>query len=140
MGADYIAKSLLSAFVPETALTYYRDAVRSKLVDHVNGAFLASTRQTWLRMYPIWIALFHDTWSRMGGVPTDRSIAHPRPSIAGGGLTATLPSVGRNIFNHGIKPQPTPVKYVISAMTACACCGTALAVDREDIKPGEEML
>ncbi|MGL9723665.1 hypothetical protein [Sodalis sp. (in: enterobacteria)] len=64
----------LRGLAPEAVPAYYCDAVRPKLVDHVNGAFLAATRQTWLRMCPIWIAFFRDTWSRMAGSqpPTDQ--------------------------------------------------------------------
>lgn len=45
---------------------YYRHAVHPFIVDPVNGAFLAATRQTWQRICPLWLMLFQDTWERMG--------------------------------------------------------------------------
>lgn len=59
---------------PDRIPAYYRDAIRPKLVDHVNGAFLAATGKTWRRMCPIWTAFFIDTWARLGDdqPPTDQ--------------------------------------------------------------------
>ncbi|MCX8959158.1 hypothetical protein EHW66_18305 [Erwinia psidii] len=53
---------------------YYRNAVRPFIVDHVNGAFLAATRQTWQRICPLWLTLFQDTWELMDDSqpPTDQ--------------------------------------------------------------------
>ncbi|NDL64794.1 hypothetical protein [Acerihabitans arboris] len=64
----------LSGITPERIPAYYRDAIRPKLVDHVNGAFLAATRKTWQRMCPVWMALFIDTWAQMDDdqPPTDQ--------------------------------------------------------------------
>ncbi|WP_413736544.1 hypothetical protein ACL2XP_27285 [Sodalis sp. RH21] len=64
----------LSGIPTQGIPAYYRDAIRPRLVDHVNGAFLAATRRTWQRMCPIWIAFFMDTWERMSDSqpPTDQ--------------------------------------------------------------------
>lgn len=53
---------------------YYRNSVRPYIVDHVNGAFLAATRQTWKRICPLWLTLFQDTWELMDDSqpPTDQ--------------------------------------------------------------------
>lgn len=53
---------------------YYRNSVRPFIVDHVNGAFLAATRQTWKRICPLWLTLFQDTWELMDDTqpPTDQ--------------------------------------------------------------------
>lgn len=53
---------------------YYRNSVRPYIVDHVNGAFLAATRQTWQRICPLWLTLFQDTWELMDDSqpPTDQ--------------------------------------------------------------------
>ncbi|MEI2267548.1 hypothetical protein [Erwinia sp. CGal63] len=53
---------------------YYRNSVRPFIVDHVNGAFLAATRQTWKRICPLWLTLFQDTWELMDDSqpPTDQ--------------------------------------------------------------------
>lgn len=53
---------------------YYRNTVRPFMVDHVNSAFLAATRQTWQRIYPLWLALYQDTWTLMDDSqpPTDQ--------------------------------------------------------------------
>ncbi|WP_345829662.1 hypothetical protein AAGR22_00430 [Erwinia sp. HDF1-3R] len=53
---------------------YYRHSVRPFIVDHVNGAFLAATRQTWKRICPLWLTLFQDTWELMDDSqpPTDQ--------------------------------------------------------------------
>src|SRR5476649_1565681 len=64
----------LSGTPKERIPAYYRDAVRPRLKDHVNGAFLAATRTTWQRMCPVWSALFTDTWARLADTqpPTDQ--------------------------------------------------------------------
>lgn len=49
----------------ENRPAYYRNSVRPFIVDHVNGAFLAATRQTWKRICPLWLTLFQDTWELM---------------------------------------------------------------------------
>lgn len=53
---------------------YYKPAIRPYLVDHVNGAYLAATRQTWKRICPLWLTLFQDTWELMNDnqPPTDQ--------------------------------------------------------------------
>lgn len=53
---------------------YYARSVRPYLEDHVNGAFLAATRQTWKRICPLWLTLFQDTWELMDDSqpPTDQ--------------------------------------------------------------------
>lgn len=53
---------------------YYRTTVRPFIVDHVNGAFLAATRQSWKRICPLWLTLFQDTWELMDDSqpPTDQ--------------------------------------------------------------------
>lgn len=58
----------------ENVPAYYQETVRPFLVDHVNGAFLAATRQTWRRICPLWLTLFQDTWELMDDSqpPTDQ--------------------------------------------------------------------
>ncbi|MFD1800640.1 hypothetical protein ACFSFZ_00305 [Mixta tenebrionis] len=58
----------------ENRPAYYAGTVRPYLVDHVNGAFLAATRQTWKRICPLWLTLFQDTWELMDDSqpPTDQ--------------------------------------------------------------------
>lgn len=58
----------------ENAPAYYKETVRPYLVDHVNGAFLAATKQTWRRICPLWLTLFQDTWELMDDSqpPTDQ--------------------------------------------------------------------
>jgi hypothetical protein len=58
----------------DTAPAYYRDTVRPFLVDHVNGSFLAATRQTWRRICWLWLALYQDTWGSLVDTqpPTDQ--------------------------------------------------------------------
>ncbi|WP_065648430.1 glycosyltransferase family A protein [Pantoea eucrina] len=53
---------------------YYKPAIRPYLVDHVNGAYLAATRQTWKRICLLWLTLFQDTWELMNDnqPPTDQ--------------------------------------------------------------------
>lgn len=58
----------------ENRPAYYRNSIRPYIVDHVNGAFLAATRQTWQRICPLWLTLFQDTWELMDDSqpPTDQ--------------------------------------------------------------------
>ena len=58
----------------EAIPAYYKPSVRPYLVDHVNGAYLAATRQTWQRVCPLWLTLFDDTWKLMNDSqpPTDQ--------------------------------------------------------------------
>ncbi|QHM73039.1 hypothetical protein [Mixta intestinalis] len=58
----------------ENRPAYYSGTVRPYLIDHVNGAFLAATRQTWKRICPLWLTLFQDTWELMDDSqpPTDQ--------------------------------------------------------------------
>ncbi|WP_343553421.1 hypothetical protein [Pantoea sp.] len=53
---------------------YYKPAIRPYFEDHVNGAYLAATRQTWKRICPLWLTLFQDTWELMNDSqpPTDQ--------------------------------------------------------------------
>jgi hypothetical protein len=53
---------------------YYRPSIRPYFEDHVNGAYLAATRQTWKRICPLWLTLFQDTWELMNDSqpPTDQ--------------------------------------------------------------------
>lgn len=53
---------------------YYKPSIRPYLKDHVNGAYLAATRQTWQRICPLWLTLFQDTWELMNDnqPPTDQ--------------------------------------------------------------------
>ncbi|EOI5729003.1 hypothetical protein ACMS09_002459 [Cronobacter malonaticus] len=53
---------------------YYQHTLRPFLVDHVNSAYLAASRQTWRRICPLWLALFQDTWELMDDTqpPTDQ--------------------------------------------------------------------
>ena len=41
----------------EKVPAYYKDTVRPYIVDHVNGAFLAATRQTWRCICRVWIKM-----------------------------------------------------------------------------------
>jgi len=64
----------LDKAAPEKRPAYYARTIRPFLVDHVNGAFLAATRQTWKRICPLWLTLFQDTWELMDDSqpPTDQ--------------------------------------------------------------------
>lgn len=64
----------LDGALPEKTPAYYKDTVRPYLVDHVNSAFLAATKQTWQRLCPLWLAMFQDTWELMDDTqpPTDQ--------------------------------------------------------------------
>lgn len=64
----------LDKAAPEKRPAYYSRTVRPYLVDHVNGAFLAATRQSWKRICPLWLTLFQDTWELMDDSqpPTDQ--------------------------------------------------------------------
>ncbi|MDR7345154.1 hypothetical protein J2X14_003597 [Pantoea alhagi] len=64
----------LDKAAPEKQPAYYARSVRPYLVDHVNGAFLAATRQCWKRICPLWLTLFQDTWELMDDSqpPTDQ--------------------------------------------------------------------
>ena len=63
------------ADAPEEAIpAYYPHSIRPWLVDHVNGAYLAATREVWQRISPLWLTLFNDTWNLMNDSqpPTDQ--------------------------------------------------------------------
>ncbi|HAB25514.1 MAG: hypothetical protein E7J63_12875 [Pantoea sp.] len=64
----------LAGAAQETIPAYYQLSVRPYLEDHVNGAYLAATRQTWQRVCPLWLTLFDDTWKLMNDSqpPTDQ--------------------------------------------------------------------
>ena len=64
----------LDKAAPEKRPAYYARTIRPFPVDHVNGAFLAATRQTWKRICPLWLTLFQDTWELMDDSqpPTDQ--------------------------------------------------------------------
>ncbi len=53
---------------------YYKNTIRPYLQDHVNGAYLAASKQTWQRICPLWLTLFNDTWVLMSDnqPPTDQ--------------------------------------------------------------------
>lgn len=58
----------------EVVPAYYKTSIRPYLVDHVNGAYLAATREVWQRISPLWMTLFNDTWNLMNDSqpPTDQ--------------------------------------------------------------------
>ena len=63
------------ADAPEEAIpAYYPHSIRPWLVDHVNGAYLAATREVWQRISPLWLTLFNDTCNLMNDSqpPTDQ--------------------------------------------------------------------
>lgn len=64
----------LAGAADEAIPAYYKPSIRPWLVDHVNGAYLAATRQTWQRVSPLWLTLFDDTWKLMNDSqpPTDQ--------------------------------------------------------------------
>ncbi|WP_264289657.1 hypothetical protein [Duffyella gerundensis] len=64
----------LSGAPTENIPAYYQHCVRPFIVDHVNGAFLAATRDTWKRICALWLTLFQDTWELMDDSqpPTDQ--------------------------------------------------------------------
>lgn len=64
----------LEGAAENTVPAYYRSSIRPHFVDHVNGAYLAATRQTWKRICPLWLTLFQDTWELMNDSqpPTDQ--------------------------------------------------------------------
>lgn len=85
------------ADAPEEAIpAYYPHSIRPWLVDHVNGAYLAATREVWQRISPLWLTLFNDTWNLMNDSqpPTDQlplavllTCWILKPSIWANGLT-----------------------------------------------------
>jgi len=64
----------LTGAAKEATPAYYKTSIRPYLVDHVNSAYIAATRQTWQRICPLWLTLFDDTWKLMNDSqpPTDQ--------------------------------------------------------------------